>query len=150
METLLTVIQTISDFLWGTPMTVALIGTGLYLSIKFKFRYITKIKFHFQNTFGKMFKGKGEGEGTVSGFAAACTAMANTIGVGNIGGVATAITMGGPGAIFWMWISALLGMSTKACEIILGQRYRVKYKNSMDEYMCDRSFVMKNARGCKK
>ena len=93
METLLTVIQTISDFLWGTPMTVALIGTGLYLSIKFKFRYITKIKFHFQNTFGKMFKGKGEGEGTVSGFAAACTAMANTIGVGNIGGVATAITV---------------------------------------------------------
>lgn len=150
MNGLLLVIQTISDFLWGTPMTIALIGTGLYLSIKFKFRYITKIKFHFQNTFGKMFKGKGEGEGTVSGFAAACTAMANTIGVGNIGGVATAITMGGPGAIFWMWISALLGMSTKACEIILGQRYRVKYKNSMDEYMCDRSFVMKNALGWKK
>lgn len=94
MNGLLLVIQTISDFLWGTPMTIALIGTGLYLSIKFKFRYITKIKFHFQNTFGKMFKGKGEGEGTVSGFAAACTAMANTIGVGNIGGVATAITMG--------------------------------------------------------
>lgn len=150
MNGLLLVIQTISDFLWGTPMTIALIGTGLYLSIKFKFRYITKIKFHFQNTFGKMFKGKGEGEGTVSGFAAACTAMANTIGVGNIGGVATAITMGGPGAIFWMWISALLGMSTKACEIILGQRYRVKYENSMDEYMCDRSFVMKNALGWKK
>ena len=135
MNGLLLVIQTISDFLWGTPMTIALIGTGLYLSIKFKFRYITKIKFHFQNTFG---------------FAAACTAMANTIGVGNIGGVATAITMGGPGAIFWMLISALLGMSTKACEIILGQRYRVKYKNSMDEYMCDRSFVMKNALGWKK
>lgn len=76
--------------------------------------------------------------------------MANTIGVGNIGGVATAITMGGPGAIFWMLISALLGMSTKACEIILGQRYRVKYKNSMDEYMCDRSFVMKNPLGWKK
>lgn len=73
MNGLLLVIQTISDFLWGTPMTIALIGTGLYLSIKFKFRYITKIKFHFQNTFGKMFKGKGEGEGTVSGFAAACT-----------------------------------------------------------------------------
>lgn len=138
MNGLLLVIQTISDFLWGTPMTIALIGTGLYLSIKFKFRYITKIKFHFQNTFGKMFKGKGEGEGTVSGFAAACTAMANTIGVGNIGGVATAITMGGPGAIFWMWISALLGMSTKACEIILGQRYRVKYENSMDMLCSDR------------
>ena len=71
--------------------------------------------------------------------------MANTIGVGNIGGVATAVVSGGPGALFWMWISSLLGMSTKACEIILGQRYRVKYSESMDEYMCDRSFVMKNA-----
>lgn len=150
MEMILRIIQTISDFLWGTPMTVALVGTGLYLSVKFKFRYITKIGFHFNNTFGKMFKGKGDGEGTVSGFAAACTAMANTIGVGNIGGVATAITMGGPGAVFWMWLSGLLGMSTKACEIILGQRYRVKYDKSMDEYLCDRSFVMKNAFGWKK
>ena len=148
MDTILNILTAISDFLWGTPMTIALVGTGLYLSIKFKFRYITKIKFHFQNTFGKMFK-SGDGEGTVSGFAAACTAMANTIGVGNIGGVATAITMGGPGAIFWMWVSGLLGMSTKACEIILGQRYRVKYENSMDEYLCDRSFVMKNALGWK-
>ena len=150
MELILRVIQSISDFLWGTPMTVALVGTGLYLSIKFKFRYITKIGFHFKNTFGKMFKGNDEGEGTVSGFAAACTAMANTIGVGNIGGVATALTMGGPGAMFWMWISGLLGMSTKACEIIIGQRYRVKYDKSMDEYLCDRSFVMKNAFGWKK
>ena len=150
MEFILRVIQTISDFLWGMPMTIALVGTGLYLSIKFKFRYITKIGFHFKNTFGKMFGGKGEGQGTVSGFAAACTAMANTIGVGNIGGVATAVTMGGPGAVFWMWVSGLLGMSTKACEIIIGQRYRVKYNKSMDEYLCDRSFVMKNAFGWKK
>lgn len=152
MDSILNVMYAISNFLWGTPMTIALVGTGLYLTIKFKFRYITKIKFHFKNTYGKMFKGsgEGEGEGTVSGFAAACTAMANTIGVGNIGGVATAITMGGPGAIFWMWISALLGMSTKACEIILGQRYRVKYEKSMDEYLCDRSFVLKNGFGFKK
>ena len=147
---LLQIISTISDFLWGTPMTVALVGTGLYLGIRFGFRYnFRKIGFNFCNTFGKMFK-KGEGTGTVSGFAAACTAMANTIGVGNIGGVATAIVSGGPGAVFWMWVSGLLGMSTKACEIILGQRYRVKYSESMDEYMCDRSFVMKNALGWKK
>lgn len=149
MDVILNIIQTISDFLWGTPMTIGLVGTGVYLSIKFKFRYITKMKFHFNNTFAKAFK-KGEGEGSVSGFAAACTAMANTIGIGNIGGVATAITMGGPGAVFWMWVSALFGMSTKAAEIILGQRYRVKYSNSSDEYMCDRSFVMKNAMGWKK
>lgn len=149
MEAILNVLWAISDFMWGPPMTIALVGTGLYLSIKFRFSYITRIRFHFKNTYAKMFN-SGEGEGTVSGFAAACTAMANTIGVGNIGGVATAITMGGPGAIFWMWVSGLLGMSTKACEIILGQRYRVKYEKSMDEYLCDRSFVMKNALGWKK
>ena len=147
---LLQIITAISDFLWGTPMTVALVGTGLYLGIRFGFRYnFRKVRYNLRNTFGKMFR-KGEGTGTVSGFAAAFTAMANTIGVGNIGGVATAIVSGGPGAVFWMWVSGLLGMSTKACEIILGQRYRVKYSESMDEYMCDRSFVMKNALGWKK
>lgn len=144
------ILTAISDALWGTPMTIALVGTGLYLSIRFGFRYNFRcIKFNFKNTFGKMFR-KGEGTGTVSGFAAACTAMANTIGVGNIGGVATALVAGGPGAIFWMWFTGLLGMSTKACEIILGQRYRVKYSESIDEYLCDRSFVMRNALGWKK
>ena len=143
------ILTQISNILWGTPMTIVLIGTGIYLSIRFGFRYnFRKIKFHFQNTFGKMFQ-PGQGTGSVSGFAAACTAMANTIGVGNIGGVASALVSGGPGAIFWMWISGLFGMSTKACEIILGQRYRVKYNKSMDEYMCDRSFVMRNALGWK-
>ena len=140
----------LSDALWGTPMIVILLGTGLYLSIRFRFRYnFRSYAFHFRNTFGRMFA-HGEGQGTVSGFAAACTAMANTIGVGNIGGVATAIVSGGPGAVFWMWVSGFLGMSTKACEIILGQRFRVKYSKSMDEYMCDRSFVMKNALAGKK
>ncbi|MDY3052848.1 MAG: amino acid carrier protein [Ndongobacter sp.] len=149
MEVILNVIYAISDVLWGTPGIIAVVGTGILLTIMFRGRYQTKIRFHFRNTYGKMFKG-GEGEGSVSGFAAACTAMANTIGVGNIGGVATAITTGGPGAIFWMWIAGLFGMSTKACEIILGQRYRVKYSKSKDEYLCDRSFVMKNALGWKK
>ncbi len=146
----LEILTAISDFIWGLPMTIALVGTGLYLSIRFGFRYnFRKLGFHLKNTLGKMFH-KGEGTGSVSGFAAACTAMANTIGVGNIGGVATAIVAGGPGAVFWMWISGMLGMSTKACEIILGQRFRVKYSKSMDEYMCDRSFVMKNALGWNK
>lgn len=141
----------VSDFMWGTWMTVLLVGMGVTLSILFGFRYnFRNLRFHFRNTFGKMFQGGGTGTGTVSGFAAACTAMANTIGVGNIGGVASAVVAGGPGAVFWMWVSGLFGMSTKACEIILGQRFRVKYSESMDEYMCDRSFVMKNALGWKK
>lgn len=146
----LEILSEISDFIWDLPMILLLVGTGIVLTIGFRGYYnFRRWRFHFAGTFGKMFK-KAEGTGTVSGFAAACTAMANTIGVGNIGGVATAIVSGGPGAIFWMWLSGLLGMSTKACEIILGQRYRVKYSHSMDEYMCDRSFVMKNALGWKK
>lgn len=150
MQMIVSSLIPLSDALWGTPMIVILLGTGLYLSIRFRFRYnFRSYAFHFRNTFGRMFA-HGEGQGTVSGFAAACTAMANTIGVGNIGGVATAIVSGGPGAVFWMWVSGFLGMSTKACEIILGQRFRVKYSKSMDEYMCDRSFVMKNALGWKK
>lgn len=139
----------LDDMIWGVPMIVILVGTGIYLSIHFKFIYQRKIFFHFKNTFGSMFK-KAEGEGTVSGFAAACTALANTIGTGNISGVATAIVSGGPGALFWMWLSSFFGMSIKACEIIIGQRYRQKYEKSMDEYVCDRSFVMKNAFGWKK
>lgn len=139
----------LDDFLWGTPMVVILLGTGIYLTLRFRFRYQRSIRFNFKNTYAKMFE-KGEGEGTVSGFRAACTALANTIGTGNISGVATAIVSGGPGALVWMWVSAFFGISTKACEIIIGQRYREKYKKSMDEYVCDRSFVMKNAFGWKK
>ena len=90
----------VSDFMWGTWMTVLLVGTGISLSVLFGFRYnFRNLRFHFRNTFGKMFRG-GEGTGAVSGFAAACTAMANTIGVGNIGGVASAVVAGGPGAVF--------------------------------------------------
>lgn len=94
-------LMAISDALWGTPMIVVLVSMGLYLSIRFHFYYnFRHIGFHFRNTFGKMFQRHGSGQGSVSGFAAACTAMANTIGVGNIGGVATAIVSGGPGAVF--------------------------------------------------
>ena len=139
----------IDDFMWGNWMTVLVVGTGILLSIRFGFRYQRKIGFNFKNTFAKMFD-KGTGEGTITGFQAACTALANTVGTGNISGVATAIVSGGPGALIWMWISAFFGMSTKACEIIIGQRYREHYKESMNEYVCDRSFVMKNAFGWKK
>lgn len=150
--------QQISEFLnwldgvlWGTPMTVAVLTMGILLSIRFGFRYQRKLGFNFKNTYGKIFSGDEDaGAGTVSGFQAACTALANTIGTGNISGVATAIVSGGPGALVWMWVSAFFGISTKACEIIIGQRYREHYKKSMDEYVCDRSFVLKNAFGWKR
>ena len=149
MERLTEILYTIDDFMWGSWMTVLILATGVILSIVFKFRYQLKIAFNFKNTFAKMLS-PGEGEGSISGFRAACTALANTVGTGNISGVATAIVSGGPGALVWMWISAFFGMSTKACEIIIGQRYREHYKESMNEYICDRSFVLKNAFGWKK
>ena len=105
----------IDDFMWGTWMTILLVGVGIIFSIRFSFRYQWKIAFNFKNTFAKI-GAKGEGEGTVSGFRAACTALANTVGTGNISGVATAIVSGGPGALVWMWVSAFFGMSTKTCE----------------------------------
>lgn len=139
-----------SNWLWDWPLVTLIMVTGVFLTFFYKGRYITKTKFHFNNTYKKMFsKTEDNGKGTVSGFAAACTAMANTIGVGNIGGVASAIVSGGPGAVFWIWIADIFGISVKASEIILGQRFRVKFDESMDEYVCDRSFVMKNSMGWK-
>ena len=149
MEAVTQFFYTVDDFMWGSWMTVLILVTGVVLSVRFGFRYQRKIGFNFKNTFAKI-RAQGEGEGTVSGFRAACTALANTVGTGNISGVATAIVSGGPGALVWMWISAFFGMSTKACEIIIGQRYREHYKESMNEYVCDRSFVLKNAFGWKK
>ena len=149
MQTLTDLMYQLDDFMWGTWMTILLLGVGIVLSVRFAFRYQRKIAFNFKNTYGKI-GAKGEGEGTVSGFRAACTALANTVGTGNISGVATAIVSGGPGALVWMWVSAFFGMSTKACEIIIGQRYREHYKKSMNEYVCDRSFVLKNAFGWKR
>ena len=149
MQSIVDFLYMVDDMLWGTPMVVIVLGTGIFLSLRFGFSYQRKLKFNIKNTFGNM-TAAGEGVGTVSSSRAACTGLANTVGTGNISGVATAIVSGGPGALVWMWVSAFFGMSTKACEIILGQRYREHYKNSMDEYVCDRSFVMKNAFGWKR
>jgi alanine or glycine:cation symporter, AGCS family len=138
------IVGSISNFFWGPPLFIMVLGTGLYLTIATKGVYQLKVMFHMKNTFGTMFNRDLKGEGTVSGFAAAATAIASTIGTGNVSGVAVAITMGGPGALFWMWMTAMVGMATKAAEIILGQRYRVKFE-SIDEYLCGRNYVMKNA-----
>ena len=148
MDFLVNGIQAVANFLWGTPMTIALLGIGIYMTIKFKFKYQFSLKFMFQNSIGKLFKKGEKGEGTISSFAAGCTALASTVGVGNIAGVATAVTMGAPGPIVWMWVAGLVGMSTKAAEIILGQRYRVRYKSS-NEFMCERAFVVRDAMGWK-
>ena len=114
----------INDFVWGIPMMVLILGVGVYLTITCGFPQFRHFVHIMKNTLGKIFE-KGEAkEGSVSPFKAMCTALAASIGTGNIAGVSGAIAIGGPGAIFWMWVSALLGMCTKFAEVTLAIKFR--------------------------
>jgi AGCS family alanine or glycine:cation symporter len=115
----------LNGIVWGPPFMVLLIGTGLYLTVRLGFFQFVKFGLTWRQSFGRFFKKTKEEEGgAISSFQAVSSAMAATIGVGNIAGVATAIALGGPGAVFWMWISALVGMATKFGEAALGVKYR--------------------------
>ncbi len=127
MEELNNIISLISSFVWGVPMLVLLIGTGFYLSIRLKFMQFWALP----RAIGLIFKKEQSGDGEISHFAALMTALAATVGIGNLVGVATAITMGGPGAVFWMWMTGLVGMATKYSEAILAVKYRKKGKTMM-------------------
>ena len=121
MVALTSLLQTLSAFIWGPFTLVLLLGVGVYLTIGLKFMPWRKISYAFR----ELFKGrKASGEGEISPFQALMTALSATIGTGNIAGVATAIFIGGPGAIFWMWITALVGMATKYGEAVLAVKYR--------------------------
>jgi len=118
----------INDVVWGPVMLTLLIGTGLFLGIRTGFLQFRKFGYMLKNTiFGVFSKNQHEKDFSgVSPFQAVTTALAGTIGTGSIAGLATAIVCGGPGAVFWMWISALLGMITKFSEILLSIKYREK------------------------
>jgi AGCS family alanine or glycine:cation symporter len=118
--------DTINGLVWGPYMILLLIGTGIYLTVRLKFIQVRYFKVIMKETLGKMFHKNVEGEGEISPGQAGLTAIAAVVGTGNIAGVATAIAIGGPGAIFWMWISAFFGMATKFSEITLGIKYREK------------------------
>lgn len=126
MERLLEINGIINEFVWGPPMLLLLVGTGVYFSIRTKFISITKIGYVLKNTLLKIFKKDQKGEGDITAFQAVSTALAATVGTGNIAGVATAISIGGPGAIFWMWVSAIFGMTTKFAEVVLSIEFREK------------------------
>ena len=113
----------LNNILFGVPMIIFILGTGLYLTIRLGFIQITKIKDIWNNTIKKMFK-KSKGKGLISSGEAALISLGEIVGSGNIAGVATAIAAGGPGAIFWMWVAAFFGMATKFAEITLGIVYR--------------------------
>jgi len=141
-ETIKSINDVLNGFIWGVPAMVCIIGVGLYLSIRTGFVQIRKFSYALKNTIGKIFEKKDVKEGALSPFQAVCTALAATIGTGNIAGVAGAIAIGGPGAVFWMWISALLGMCTKFCEVTLAVFYRDK--NDKGEYIGGPMYYIKN------
>ncbi len=113
----------VRDFIWGAPLIVLLLGTGIYLTIRLKGLQFTKL---LPALYLALIKRKEDAEGDISHFQALMTALAATVGTGNIAGVATAIAAGGPGALFWMWITGLFGMATKYSEALLAVKYRVK------------------------
>ena len=129
MSNLMGMLTTIQSYVWGPPTLLLLIGTGLYFTIKLRGLQITKFPRAVRIIFEKE-SGTGSGEGDVSAFATLCTTMAADIGTGSIVGVATALRIGGPGSLFWMWISAILGMVTKYSESLLAVKYRVTDENN--------------------
>ena len=118
-------IHTLHQIVWGPWLLAAFLAAGVGLSVRFRLFQILHLKEWLSRTAGSLFSGAGGG-GHISQFATVCTALAATVGTGNIVGVATAITAGGPGALFWMWVSAFLGMMTAYAEVWLGIRYRFR------------------------
>ena len=126
-EAIVNINGAINDFVWGVPCLVLLIGTGLYYTIRLGFMQFRHPVFLFKETVVKAFKKKDDAErapGELTSFQAAMTSVGAIVGSGNIAGVATAIVVGGPGAVFWMLVAALIGMATKFAEVTLGVKYR--------------------------
>lgn len=126
LQTIEAINTAVNNFVWGVPAMICIIGVGLYLSLRTHFIQIRKFPYAIKTTIGRMFRKKEASDGAMTPFQAVCTALAATVGTGNIAGVAEAIAIGGPGAVFWMWISAFLGMCTKFSEVTLAVHFREK------------------------
>ena len=147
MEQFMKINTAVNGFVWGPVMLALLVGTGIYLSIAVGFIQFTKIGYWWKNTIGKIFK-KGEaGDGEITPLQAVSTALASTVGTGNIAGVTGAIILGGPGAVFWMWVSALFGMVTKFSEVTLAVKYRER--NEKGDWCGGPMYYIKNGLGPK-
>lgn len=145
LHTIESVNSVINDFIWGVPAMICIIGVGLYLSIRTRFLQIRKFGYAIQTTIGRMFRKKEASDGALTPFQAVCTALAATVGTGNIAGVAGAIAIGGPGAVFWMWISAILGMCTKFFEVTLAVHFRER--NAEGDLVGGPMYYIKNGLG---
>ncbi len=142
LEAIESINNVVNNFIWGVPAMICIIGVGLVLSFRTRFLQIRKFPYAMKVTIGRMFRKKQAADGAMTPFQAVCTALAATVGTGNIAGVAGAIAIGGPGAVFWMWISALLGMCTKFSEVTLAVHFREK--NDKGEFVGGPMYYIKN------
>ena len=127
---MLEILNSIDGFIWGPPLMMLLMGTGILMSVRLGLLQVMKLPKALQ----LIFTARSKGEGDVSSFQALCTALAATVGTGNIVGVATAIKLGGPGALLWMWLAAFFGMATKYSEGVLAVKYRA-LRSSTERWM---------------
>ncbi len=134
-------LQLLHEIVWGPWTMLLFLGTGLFFTVKSGGFQIRKLPYWWKKTVGSL------GKGSISSFQTSCTALAATIGTGNIVGVATALTAGGPGAVFWLWISALIGMATAYAETSLGQKYRYRRPDGM--WQCGPMVSMERGLGCR-
>lgn len=146
-ETVAKINSAVNGFIWGIPAMICIIGVGLYLSIRTGLIQVTRFRLAMRSTLGKIFSKNESSEGSISPFQAVCTALAGTVGTGNIAGVAGAVAIGGPGAVFWMWCSAFLGMCTKFTEVTLAVHYRER--NAAGELVGGPMYYIKNGLGKK-
>ena len=124
LDWIINVNTALNNFIWGLPAMICIIGAGLWLTIRTHAIQVRKFGTAMNNTLGRVFEKKTAKDGSISPFQAVCTALAGTVGTGNIAGVAGAVAIGGPGAVFWMWCSAFLGMCTKFSEVVLAIHFR--------------------------
>lgn len=141
-EKIASINSVVNSFIWGVPAMICIIGVGILLTVRTRCIQVRKFGVAMKNTIGKIFDKTQARDGSMSPFQAVCTALAGTVGTGNIAGVAGTIALGGPGAIFWMWCSAFLGMCTKFSEVTLAIHFREKNKNG--EYVGGPMYYIKN------
>lgn len=144
MDTIQNFVTWLNGIVWGVPMIVLILGTGLYLQIRLRWLPLRKIGYGFR-MIAKSRKADDMAEGEITPFAALMTALSATIGTGNIAGVATAIALGGPGAVFWMWMTAFVGMATKYAEVVVAVHYR--QKDDQGDHVGGPMYAIKNGLG---
>lgn len=142
LHTIESVNSAVNNFVWGVPAMICIIGVGLYLSFRTGFIQIRKFIYAMRTTIGRVFRKRKASDGALTPFQAVCTALAATVGTGNIAGVAGAIAIGGPGAVFWMWISAFLGMCTKFSEVTLAVHFHER--NAQGDLVGGPMYYIKN------